>query len=621
MNNTLFGFVASLIATLALFLGSTQAQAQVASDRLTVVEFKIDQIGGADGTGCGGPTIAKNHYTMIDDVKVIDPVLWAQLPQSLRDQIPTGREIELLDAGIAGPWYRTGNNFEAWKLGTPGTVAMHRIQAVQFCSHLWITEVDLLYGENAIAWLVRQRDGAGNQIYKDNGASFGVKIPVNGYPLTGTRMAYRAYNGAAFKRGQLTVPVAYLENDPNWRFIFNWVRWEETQLLPGWELARIDADASTDPNAGKFLIPADAKSVWVANQTPDGVVNDPVYGLTGNYLSVFNMDTQNWAASARVDVSVSGKSRSVDFDNSRDVAYMPRGSFRTFQAKSTGPTVTHVAMVPDTRLAALVYERTGEVFHLAGSDYGNRVFVWNPKTDTIWDFIPATGVVPNLDTTVDGHIQGAIFGNTFFRVIGINNYTQTKVEVYDIPDRAQRATYIINKQLANGGGVFGARPQMSFDPNTNSLWFATIYDGSLGELDLDTGVFADFPIPQEAGVAVGATDVKVDSLRNKLYVSIAKFRPVWQGASTPFVDGSLYEIDLATKQIARQVTLQVYPWSVAILPTSTGTYVAVTNNATVSGNNVSVPSTISVVNVSNFAEVARLQTQKQPTAMAVEFKD
>lgn len=605
--------VATLFVTIFLFLGSTQVQAQVASDRLTVVEFKIDQIGGADGTGCGGPTIAKNHYTMIDDVKVLDPVIWAQLPQSLRDQIPTGREIELLDAGIAGPWYRTGNNFEAWKLGTPGTVAMHRIQAVQFCSHLWITEVDLLFGENAIAWLVRQRDGAGNQIYKDNGASFGVKIPVNGYPITGTRMVYRAYNGAAFKRGQSNVPVAYLENDPNWRFIFNWVRWEETQLLPGWELSRIDADASTDPNAGKFLVPADAKSVWVVNAEPDGVVNDPVYGLTGNYLSLFNLNTQNWAASARVDVSVSGKSRSVDFDNSRDVAYMPRTTFRTFRAKSTGPTVTHVAMVPDSRLAALVYERTGEVFHLSGSTYGNRIFVWNPKTDTIWDFVPATGTVPIVDSNADSHIQGAIFGNQLFRVLAVNNLTQTRVEVYDIPSRTQRATYTINKKMAQDGNIFGRRPEVSLDPTANTLWIATSYDGSLGELNLATGAFTDLPIPQEAGVFVGATDVEVDSVRNKLYVSIAKFHVGWwEGVTLP--NGSLFEIDLATKQVTRQVVVQVVPWSVAVLPTSTGTYVAVTNSATVS-------STISIVNVSNFAEVARLQTQKQPTAMAVEFKD
>ncbi|MFZ2152167.1 MAG: hypothetical protein WAV09_03605 [Minisyncoccia bacterium] len=362
------------------------------------------------------------------------------------------------------------------------------------------------------------------------------------------------------------------------------------------------------------------------NDNPDGAINDPVLGMTGKYLSFFNLDTLNWSGSQRSDIVVAGRSRSIDFDNSRNTAYIPRGSVSTLQVKSLGPTVSSVGMVPDSRLTALVYERTGEVFHLSTSTYGNRVFVYNPTTNVVWDFIPATGTVPELNTNVDSHVQGAIYGDAFFRVIALNpnrvdgEFPQTKVEVYDIPTRTQRAVYTINKQLANGGGIYGARPQISFDPRSNSLWFATIYDGSLGWLDLNSGVFTNVPISQESGIAVGATDVEVDSAQNKLYVSLARFQAVWKGAGTPWVNGSLAEIDLATKQITRQAPVQVYPWSVAVLPTATGTFVSVTNSATqvVSWGNAG---SVSVVDVASFTEVGRLYTQHFPTATAVDLKD
>lgn len=366
---------------------------------------------------------------------------------------------------------------------------------------------------------------------------------------------------------------------------------------------------------------AEAKALWVVNDNPDGVVNDPVLGLTGKYLSKFNLNSSNWQVSERVDYTVSGNSRSIDFDNSRNSAYMPRTSFRTFQAKSLGPpTVSNVANVPDSRLNALVYEPTGEVFHLATSTYGNRVFVYNPKTDQVWDFVAPTGVVPNIDTNVDANVQGAIYGETLFRVLSINGHTQTKVEVYDIPTRTQRASYIIDKKLANGGGIFGARPEISFDPRTNTLWFVATRDGSLGYLELASGVFTNIPISQEEGVAVGATDVEIDTSRKVAYVSIARFRPVWQGAGTPWVNGSLAEFDLATKQIVRQVPVQVYPWSVSMLPTATGTFVAVTNSANQVVDNVNVGS-VSVVDVATFTEAGRMQTQRFPTVLAVDFKD
>lgn len=371
---------------------------------------------------------------------------------------------------------------------------------------------------------------------------------------------------------------------------------------------------------------AQAEKLWVVNDNPDGAINDPVLGMTGKYLSFFNLDTLNWSSSQRSDIVVAGRSRSIDFDNSRNTAYIPRGSVSTLQVKSLGPTTLNVAMIPDDRLTALVYEPTGEVFHLTSATYGNRVFVYNPTTNVVWDFIPATGTVPELNTNVDSHVQGAIYGDAFFRVIALNpnrvngEFPQTRVEVYDIPTRTQRAVYTINKQLANGGGIFGARPQISFDPRSNSLWFATIYDGSLGWLDLNSGVFTNVPILQESGIAVGATDVEVDSAQNKLYVSLARFQAVWQGAGTPWVNGSLAEIDLATKQITRQTSVQVYPWSVAVLPTATGTFVSVTNNArqTDSDGNFG---TVSIIEIASFTEVSRMRTQRQPGPMAVDFKD
>jgi hypothetical protein len=181
--------------------------------------------------------------------------------------------------------------------------------------------------------------------------------------------------------------------------------------------------------------------------------------------------------------------------------------------------------------------------------------------------------------------------------------------------------YVINKQLANSGQKFGLRPEIAYDVRTNRLWIASSYEGSLGYLDLNSGAYTNVPIPQESGIAVGATDVEVDTARNKLYVSIAKFRPSWLGASTPYVDGALWEIDAVTQTIERRTNLQVYPWNVAILPTPRGVHVAVTNGATVSGNGVTVPSTVSIIDTATFAEVARIQTQNQPTAMAVDLKD
>ena len=455
----------------------------------------------------------------------------------------------------------------------------------------------------------------GKRLLRD--ANIGVKPTINN-TLTG------AVAPTGTRRILEVVNPRYCNNPRNPKYATYLCGYDTVLATTNW----VKAQDAVAQNPGSFVSdwswvgPAESGKLWVVNDNPDGVVNDPVLGLTGKYLSNFNLDPLNWQGSERTDVTISGYSRSVDFDNSRDFAYMPRTSYRTFQVRSvttvTGPSVTNVANVQDSRLNSLVYEPTGEVFHLASSTYGNRVFVYNPSTDQVWDFIAPTGVVPNTDTSVDAHTQGAISGNTLFRVLSINGHTQTKVEVYDIPTRTQRASYIVNKKLASGGGIFGARPQISFDPRANTLWFATIFDGSLGYLDLTSGTFTNVPISQEAGVSVGATDVEVDTSRNVAYVSIARFQAVWQGAGTPWVNGSLVELDLATKQVVRQATLQVYPWSVAVVPTAKGTFVAVSNNALQTDGNGNF-GTVSIIETTSFNEVSRMRTQRQPGPTAVEL--
>lgn len=599
--------VASLIATMFLLLGSAQVQAQ---QTMSLHEFTR-----ADSFVCNGQTMPGGSLFIEVDSKTTTSQLASFFPVGSSDRAfieSFSTELEfMLNRGtrldsVIGQWRPTGKVRSVFGLPAQGQavpegfMTVHRVYIPETCSHNFVSMDEKIMG-------TKVQDLAGGRFLRDSdGPRYMVRKPtvstVAGADVlcpTGTRPMYLAFSG------------------PKHRRFTSWVEAENNSQLPGWADANVWK--TLFPTEGVHCAPAEAQALWVVNDNPDGVVNDPVQGLMGKYLSVFDLNPADWNQSVRTDVVTVGRSRSVDFDNSRNAAYMPRGTVGTTQAKAV-LTVSTVANVPDSRLNALVYEPTGEVFHLATGGYGNRVFVYNPKTDQIWDFIAPTGVVPNFDSNVDANVQGAIYGDTLFRVLSVNGHTQTKVEVYDIPTRTQRASYMINKKLANGGGIFAARPQISFDPRANALWFAALFDGSLGYLELTSGNFTDIPILQESGIAVGATDVEIDTSRKVAYVSVARFRAVWQGVGTPWVNGSLAEFDLPTKQIVRQTQVQVYPAGVAILPTVTGTFVAVTNSANqvVNGGNVG---SVSVIDTATFTEVGRMQTQRFPTATVVDFKD
>lgn len=608
--------VATLFVTVSLFLSSAQVQAQ--DDRLSVIEYRIDRIGGGDGTGCGSAVEGQNHFVMIDDEKMIDPVLFASLPQHLRDLVPNGKEIEVMDSGLAGPWYRTGVVMPAWKLGTPGTVAMHRIQMVAHCSHLYVSETESAVSGgqvvNAIAFLLTLRDGNGQVLFKDNGPAFGVKLPVNGHAITGTRKVYRTYNGAVNRRNRMDVAMPYRYNDPNHKFFFNWVDYEETRVLPGWELSQVDTDAY-GPDVGTFLVPADARGFWINNNNPaDRVYNSEEQQVYGSFISHFDLPSREvrhiWTRLGQ---------RRIEFDQSRNMAYAPAAGFATLQAKMPSsttlvPVVNLVATDPWVRIATVPFERNGKVVH-AGSGWAmGKLWVYDPKTNSS-DF----GFFGPELPVEEGNLQLLVTqdNNKLFRMVGRNSFTTSRLYTYDLLSGAKVGQpYDLPFATGQGSESAAYRPELAFSPEDNKLYIVAPEAGRLYWLDLTSRLHGEILIPQGNGIAYKATDVEVDSAKRMVYVSVSGDN------GQALVNGKVLGFPFGSSVVTRSVQVGKGPWQMALAAIDDKNTIFVTNaaddTAPVSQGS---PDTVSQVDTNSFTEVLpRFPTLNQPTGIVVELK-
>ncbi len=177
--NVIVRVVASLIATVALFLGSAQVQAYVwgPQDLTTLREYHIDQIAIPYGSSNIGP----NHKVVGADTSTLT---WEGVTQS---------EAKWLDwvyqncVNLGRPdcdatnWRPSGRTWKVFKLGTPDTFPVTRFYILPTNSHVYVAANEMYEaspGNNvSVLTILRQYPN----LYRDEGEKFAVMSPLPGF--------------------------------------------------------------------------------------------------------------------------------------------------------------------------------------------------------------------------------------------------------------------------------------------------------------------------------------------------------------------------------------------------------------------------------------------------------
>ena len=359
------------------------------------------------------------------------------------------------------------------------------------------------------------------------------------------------------------------------------------------ELIAANPGAKVVESGYAWVGPSNAKALYVLNDNPAGVVYNPE--PTGNYISRFDLSTLQ-----REDIFSREVLRQIDFDQSREAAFTPAGGFATVRAKVQAAVVSQE---PLFRLAALPFEKTGKVVHLGSNTAEGKIWMSDPMAGTAeLNFF-------GNELVEEGNLQGAIFGNALFRVVGTqkqgNFYTQGKVYVYSLD------TGVILKQipvpflLGTESDPIVLRPQISFSPQEGVLYIAVPETGKLLKLNVASEITTEVVLVD----GWKAKDVKVDSARGVFYVAVARLSSE---------NGKLLEFPFGTSVPLRFVEVGKSPWQITVGA------VAGTNTVFVTNNNDGSPfidrsdDSLSRIQTNGFAETGKLVTLNQPTSIVVQ---
>ncbi len=535
-------------------------------------------------------------------------------------------DIALLDGAANRPGLqmkRTGAHFYGFPRGTPGTVEMRRFM---FCSvsldctqpaqtiYSHFIQPEKTFNDSGALVdnpnFVTFRSPAYTRYIVDQGYNgFNIVLPIRTqiggktfqFCPSGTQAIRKWYNGA-FQRSQTT---AGYKNDGNWRFT-NSFSWRDSALPRGYETSYDDE---------MFCGPAQAKALWVNNDTPTG----------SRYVSRFEL-----ATAARTDFVTAQPSRSSSFDQSRNLYWAPGWvspqatstlNYRvTLQIGASSGAVSNLdANFVSDRIAALSDERSGNLLQVESYASSNGAWVFNRATPS--DSTPNT-FIARIQNSNEAAVAGRIENDVFFRVLAVNVASTTnqtaRVEAWDLRTGLRLASFPLNANLVSSDGIApnSLRPEISYSPARNTLYIVSAEFGRLYSMNMATGTGFVLPISR---VGFGVRDIEVDSARDVAYLAMRASLDGTATTDSSSAQGRLYEYSLSNNQIARQVTLGVGPWQLAMAPVNGYMNVFVTNAAE-RANNLDFNS-VSQVEVRNFTQVRRLPALNQPTAISAQLLD
>lgn len=352
-----------------------------------------------------------------------------------------------------------------------------------------------------------------------------------------------------------------------------------------------------------WAVPAEVKAVWVTNNNPADSVYDPVrLDRFGSYISSFDL-----ASGTRRDIWTKKIQRRVEFNQSKEMAITPAGGYATIFTKSEA---IPVATDPLTRIAAVPYELTGKVVHMGGGLEASKLWLFNPKTDAS-DFSFFGADLPQGE----GNLQILVAGKVLFRVVGVNNFTTSRVYLYSMESGAKLSQFDLPFKVGQGSESAAFRPELSFSPAENMLYIVAPESGKLYRVDVSSGTFTEIPIPQAGTGTFGASDVEVDTSKDVVYVTARGFAGAWLGSAS--VNGKVFEFPCGSLVPMRSVEVGGTPWQLAVGKVDGVNTLFITNSA----DNPGPTDTISRVETTSFTEVLPRQvTLEQPTGIAVQLK-
>ena len=352
-----------------------------------------------------------------------------------------------------------------------------------------------------------------------------------------------------------------------------------------------------------WAVPAEVKAVWVTNNNPADSVYDPVRReLFGSFISAFDL-----ATNTRRDIVTQEVQRRVEFNQSEETAITPAGGYATMFAKSGA---TPVATDPVSRIAAVPYEPTGKVVHVGGGSSATKMWLFNSRTG-VSDFSFFGADLPQGE----GNLQILVVDKVLFRVVGVNNFTTSRVYLYSMENGAKLSQFDLPFKVGQASEAFAFRPELSFSPAENMLYVVAPESGKLYRVNVGSGVFTEIPIPQAATGTFGASDVEVDTSKDVIYVTARGFAGAWLGSAS--VNGKVFEFPCGSLVPARSVGVGVAPWQLAVGKVDGVNTLFITNSADSPGPT----DTISRVETASFTEVLPRQvTLEQPTGIAVQLK-
>ncbi len=416
MKAKTFGFVASLIAALALLSASqtVHAQAQTglvwgSQDLTTMIDYKIDQI----AIPFGSQNMAPNHRVAVVETKVSTLLGTPMSEPALLDEL--ARRCNGDAICLSKNWARTGRTWPVFKLGTPGTVPVSRFYMPKINSHVFVAANEKLGDESALIVLRRL-----SQDFSDDGEQFAIVVPLAGYasgdlPLsqacgeesqTGLTAMLRLYNNGFSKPSiPSNIPMAVRFNDGNHLFTtrtdVEFVRNQRT--VPGWEISALDT--TTNRGAGVWCIPAtlskfvqttviSTADMTLTAQTHDAsrfVLNGPsinlLPGTPMQYRVPFIDETLTGLLGIDSNRGIFSVARAnggfVEFGGLQNVSQvsqaLPRSAGSTLVVNRSAFTVAYDSAPDDPLRGHLVYIASGF------PDF--KIQAYDPKTNSyVWDY-------------------------------------------------------------------------------------------------------------------------------------------------------------------------------------------------------------------------------------------
>ena len=297
-------------------------------------------------------------------------------------------DIAILDGAANRPGLqlkRTGARFFGFPRGTPGTVEMRRFM---FCSvsldcslpaqtiYSHFIQPEKVFNDSGVLVdnpnFVTFRSPANARYIVDQGYNgFNIVLPIRTsiggkvfqFCPSGTQAIRKWYNGA-FQRSQTT---SGYKNDGNWRFV-NSFSWRDAALPRGYETSYDDE---------LFCGPAQAKALWINNDTPSDAANFSDGTRRGSYVSRIEL-----ATAVRSNFVTVQPSRSSSFDQSRNLYWAPAENNRlTVQIGATTGTASNLdANFVSGRIASLSDERSGNVLQVESYASLNGAWVLSRAT-------------------------------------------------------------------------------------------------------------------------------------------------------------------------------------------------------------------------------------------------